>query len=261
MVLKMGRGKVLSNQALLPQYYRLEFQAGAAVQEAKSGQFLMIKAGDGSDPLLGRPMGLNIIDKEREVFGIVYQVIGKGTQAMAKLRPGDTFSFTGPWGNGWQPSPSLKKAALIGGGAGIAPLLPLAEELFAQGCALDIYLGASHINRLFDQEKLAKLGRVMVATIDGSLGQQGMVDEFLPHDQPYEMVFSCGPKSMLEKVAAWSEGLKIPCRISMEERMGCGIGTCMGCVCTCKDEDGSHAYRRICREGPVFDSREVVFHG
>ncbi len=257
---KIHRGLIISNRAILPQYWQMEFKIENGVNSVLPGQFIMVKAGKTSDPLLGRPMGLNSIDKKGNTLGIIYQIVGKGTKLLSELSPGDELSYTGPWGNGWGIDPGLKKALLVGGGAGIAPLLPLAEELAALGCQLDIYLGASNSQRLFNMKEMSACGRVIIATIDGSLGYKGMVDELLPRDKVYDAVFTCGPKSMMAKIAAWSQGLNMPCQVSMEERMGCGIGTCMGCVCATKNKAGESSYKRICREGPVFDSREVDFN-
>jgi len=114
---------------------------------------------------------------------------------------------------------------------------------------------------LLNDEVLGQLGNLHIATLDGSLGEKGMVHEILPHNSGYDIVYTCGPTPMMARVAEWAEQEGIPCQVSLEERMGCGIGTCMGCVCDCKDsESGAVLKKRICRQGPVFDSQEVIFN-
>lgn len=260
--MKIEKASIILNEMVLPpydQYWRMDFKAPLGANEAKAGQFIMVKVGDTDDPFLRRPMGLNIINKNKGVLGIIYQVVGKGTRLMTQLKEGDELTYSGPWGNGWQIEPGLKKVVIVGGGAGIAPLHPLVKELYRHGCDMDIYLGASNTERLVNHRKMAEYGRVTVATLDGSLGFHGSVDEFLPSmdSASYDYVFTCGPKTMMAKVAQWSEAHNLQCQVSLEERMGCGMGTCMGCVC--KDKDNQ--YKRVCKEGPIFNSREVNFNG
>lgn len=261
--MKMEKASIILNEMVSPpyneEYWRMDFKAPKGAGEAKAGQFIMLKIGETDDPFLRRPFGLNIINKGKGVLGIIYQVVGKGTKLMTQLKEGDEISYTGPWGNGWRIEPGLKKVVIVGGGSGIAPLHPLIKDLYRHGCDMDIFLGASNTERLVNHRKMAEYGRVTVATLDGSLGYRGPVDEFLPSmdSASYDYVFTCGPKPMMAKVAQWSEEHGLPCQVSLEQRMGCGMGTCMGCVCTGKDQK----YRRVCQEGPIFDSREVDFNG
>lgn len=257
---KMEDARILCNFQVLPDYWQMDFEAPALAERAKSGQFVMIRVGNSLDPVLRRPMGLNIIDKEHGVLGIIYQIVGRGTKLLTQYKAGDKLSVSGPWGNGWSVNPNYKKVALVGGGAGAAPLLPLAHEYYEAQCQMDIFLGATHKKRLLNDEVLSELGQLYIATLDGSLGQKAMVHEILPPGANYDMVYTCGPNPMMARVSQWAQREGIPCQVSLEERMGCGIGTCMGCVCECQDDSGAVLMKRICRQGPVFDSREVVFH-
>jgi dihydroorotate dehydrogenase electron transfer subunit len=262
--LKIEKGVIILNEMVLPpyeQYWRMDFKAPRGASEAKAGQFIMVKAGYMDDPFLRRPMGLNIINKAQGVLGIIYQVVGKGTRLMTQLKEGDEITYSGPWGNGWRIEPGLKKVVIVGGGAGIASLHPLVKDLYKHGCDMDIYLGASNTERLVNHRKMAEYGRVTVATLDGSLGYKGPVDEFLPsmNSASYNYIFTCGPKAMMSKVAKWSEEHNLQCQVCLEQRMGCGIGACMCCVCSCRDKNGAAEYRRVCKEGPIFSSREVDF--
>ena len=257
--MKTGNTIIISNIGILHDYFKMEILAPEAAKIAEPGQFLMFRAGkdNSTDPFLGRPMSLNHIDRLNGHLGIIYQVVGRGTVLLSQLKEGDTVFITGPWGKGWQTDNKIKRAALVGGGAGIAPLLPLAEELNDRGVKMDIFIGASNRERLFNDKEMASYGDVVISTIDGSVGKPGLIDEQLPDEAGYDMVFTCGPKIMMEKVAAWAKRLNIPCQVSLEERMGCGFGVCAGCVCQAKNSDGSTSYKRVCKEGPVFFAGEV----
>ena len=257
---KMEDARILCNFQVLPDYWQMDFEAPSLAERAKSGQFVMVRVGNSLDPVLRRPMGLNIIDKEHGVLGIIYQIVGRGTKLLTQYKAGDKLSVSGPWGNGWSVNPNYKKVALVGGGAGAAPLLPLAHEFYEAHCQMDIFLGATHRKRLLNDEVLGELGQLHIATLDGSLGRKAMVHEILPPGAKYDMVYTCGPNPMMARVSEWAQREGIPCQVSLEERMGCGIGTCMGCVCECQDDSGAVLMKRICRPGPVFDSREVIFH-
>lgn len=258
-----GIAEIIINQKIRPDYYRLVISAPEAAKPARPGQFLMLNAvgnADTRDPFLSRPMSLNSIDTATGQLGIIYQVIGRGTELMTSLKSGDTIKFSGPWGKGWQVDQGIKKAALVGGGAGIAPLLPLAVELKSQGVQLDIFLGAASRERLICEEEMASCGEIRIATDDGSRGSKCFAHELLPDKADYGMVYCCGPKPMMINVARWARVRGLSCQVSLEERMGCGFGVCAGCVCEAKTSEGGIAYKRICKEGPVFNAEEVFFN-
>ncbi|MDO4582128.1 MAG: dihydroorotate dehydrogenase electron transfer subunit [Bacillota bacterium] len=260
----LEKAKVLVNERirLKADYYLMELAAPGITERAKPGQFLMITPAAQDSPFLKRPMGINGISRNNGCVRIIYQVKGKGTRVMTGLRSGDTVELLGPLGNGWHIPPAAQRALMVGGGTGIASILPLAKEIKMRGVLGEIVLGAASAEDIICKEDFTIWGDVHIATEDGSLGERGRLDIFLnDRTQPYDMVYACGPVPMMRFVAEWARGLGLPCQVSMEERMGCGFGVCMGCVCETKSGDGPISYKRVCREGPVFDAREVFFNG
>jgi len=253
---------VISNRQIATGIYKMDLFAPQSAGLARAGQFFMLKTTPYLDPFLKRPMSINKIEKEKGQLRFIYDVVGRGTTIMTGITEKDSIEITGPCGNGWLSEQKISRALLVGGGTGIAPLLPLAIELKRTGALIDIILGAARNDRLFNVDELAAYGNISIATDDGSKGKKGTVASLLPEEGgAYDMVYTCGPKPMMVAVAAWAGKNALPCRVSLEERMGCGIGTCVGCVCALKGEDGETVYRRVCKEGPVFDAREVLFNG
>jgi dihydroorotate dehydrogenase electron transfer subunit len=249
---------IISNSKLCCDFYRLKVLSAQIAQEAAPGQFVMLKTSKTYDPFLKRPMCISHIDRENGQIACIYAVKGRGTSLLAAMSAGETLEISGPLGHGWQVDAGCKKALLIAGGIGITPLLPLAKQLRDQGCDCHILWGVACKDQLFACHELAACGRLLIATEDGSEGETGFVTTILPSQPAYDMIYCCGPKPLLAAVAAWTETHDLPCQISLEERMGCGLGTCMGCVCQTQAGEDRH-YKRICHDGPVFDSREVVF--
>jgi len=249
---------VLENKNAGLLYYALTLAAPHISAAARPGQFVMVAPVAGLQPFLKRPMGINIIDAAQGQIRLIYRLVGYGTRLLSALKPGQTIQLLGPLGNGWQLIRE-GRALLVGGGSGIAPLLPLAGELSGAGLECEILLGVNSAHELTCAEEFAQLGRFSPATLDGSLGMHGPVTHLLPESPPaYNMVYCCGPHALMAKVAAWAAQHDLPCQVSLEERMGCGFGVCMGCVCSIRAPGGS-AYKRICCDGPVFDSREVMW--
>lgn len=190
-----------------------------------------------------------------QALRIVYRVQGKGTEEFSKMRTGGNVDIVGPLGNGFPLKE--KKAFLIGGGIGIPPLLQLAREL---KCEKQFILGFQ--DSLFLQEEFKRLGNPYIATEDGSYGTEGNVmDAIRENGLDAEIIYACGPIPMLRAVKAYAKERNIECWLSLEERMACGIGACLGCVCESKERDGHTNVnnKRICKEGPVFRAEEVEF--
>ena len=251
--------QVLENKNAGLNYYALTLAAPYISAAARPGQFVMVAPSAGLQPFLKRPMGINVISAEKGQIRLIYRMVGHGTRLMSALEPGQTIQMLGPLGNGWR-SIGEGRALLVGGGTGIAPLLPLAEDLSGAGLACDILLGANSARELVCAEEFTQLGHCASATLDGSWGVHGPVTLLLPQAPPaYDMVYCCGPQALMSKVAEWAARYDLPCQVSLEERMGCGFGVCMGCVCPVADAGGAggYAYKRVCCDGPVFDSREV----
>lgn len=243
---------VVSQKEIGTGIFDLVIKTENIAKEAKAGQFVSVYSNDGSR-LLPRPISLCGIDKEAGTLRLVYRVAGKGTDEFSKLVPGDKVKVLGPLGNGF---PILdKKAFLIGGGIGIPPMLQLAKELNCQKTAV---LG--YRDELFLLEDFEKVCDTYVATEDGSAGTKGNVlDAIRQNALEAEVIYACGPTPMLRALKAFAEEQDMICYVSMEERMACGIGACLACVCKSneKDEHTNVNNKRICKEGPVFDAREV----
>lgn len=234
--------------------YSMWLKTEQVAGQAKPGQFVSVYCQEGSR-LLPRPISICEIDREDRAIRIVYRVVGKGTEELSQMRTGRCLDIVGPLGNGFPLKD--KKAFLIGGGIGIPPLLELAKELKSEK---QLVLG--YRDALFLQEEFKKQGQVYLATEDGSYGTDGNVlDAIRENGLNAEIIYACGPMPMLRAVKAYASERGIECWLSLEERMACGIGACLGCVCKSKERDNHTNVnnKRICREGPVFRAEEVEF--
>jgi len=227
------------------------------------GQFVMVRAHEYDDPLLCRPISL--CGAAGDTVEILVQVKGKGTACMSAWRPGTQVTLLGPLGSGFTIHPDLKSALLVGGGIGVAPLLFLARSLQARipECDIKLFMGARTVSDTALLEQCSPGPCDMyIATEDGTMGMRGLVTELLQSFleknaadlQPARCaVFGCGPNPMMQALAAVAAVYCIPCQLSLEAHMACGVGACLGCAVEAKDG----AYRRVCAEGPVFDSRDI----
>ena len=206
--------------------------------------------------LLPRPISLCQVDKEKGQLRIVYRVVGAGTSQFSGYQAGDDIEIMGPLGNGFPLERAAgKKVFLIGGGIGIPPMLELARQL---DCEKQAVLGYRDV--LFLNDEFEKFSDVYVVTEDGSAGTKGNVlDAIRENGLKADVIFSCGPTPMLRALKAYAEEHEIECWLSLEEKMACGIGACLACVCQSKEVDEhSHVHnKRICKDGPVFLAQEV----
>ena len=245
-------GKVREQQKLASDIYSLIVYVPEIAREAKAGQFVSVYSKDGAN-LLPRPISLCEIDKEEGAIRLVYRVVGKGTKEFSRLVSGDTIDVMGPLGNGF--TLKDKRAILIGGGIGITHMVELAKEL---NCEKNIVLGFR--DETFLLEDLEPRGEVYVASEDGKTGVKGnVIDAIQENEIEADMIYSCGPIPMLRGVKEFAARHEIKAQISMEEKMACGIGACLACVCQSKEVDGhSHVHnKRVCADGPVFDAEEI----
>lgn len=221
-------------------------------KEAKAGQFVEVYPDNGVN-LLSRPISICEIDKNEGTLRLVFQIVGKGTKLFSQLKPNDEIRLLGPCGNGYTLGEG--KAILVGGGIGVPPLLETCKQLKGEKI---VVLGFRSGSFLVDE--FEKLGaKVYVATDDGSVGFKGNVVDLLKAEKiTGDMIYSCGPKIMLKFLSMYAADNNISCQVSMEERMACGIGACVGCVVQIKDGD-SWTYKKVCKDGPVFDSKEVCW--
>ena len=250
---------VISQEQIAPAIYSLWIKTDKIAQYAKAGQFISIYCDDGSR-LLPRPISICEIDKEDSSLHLVYRIAGKGTaektgtKQFSQMKAGDSLEVMGPLGNGF-PLKS-KKAFLIGGGIGIPPILELAKQL---NCEKQIVLGYRNSD-MFLLDEFKKQGEVYIASEDGSVGTKGNVlDAIRENALDAEVIYACGPTPMLRALKNYAAENNIECWISMEEKMACGIGACLACVCKSKEVDGHTNVhnKRVCKEGPVFLAEEV----
>ena len=262
--------KILSRKEAAPNIYLMKLKAPEIVQNALPGQFIHIKCSKDNYPLLRRPLSIHRIDKEKGEIFILFQVVGEGTKLLSKREVGDDLDVLGPLGNGFNIYPESKKIMIIGGGIGVAPLLALCEESTRQGKEVRVLIGALKKELVIGEENFRKSGaKVDVATDDGSYKYKGLVTDLLEETIIKEgwlpdQIFACGPKLKLKKVVEVSLEAHIDCQVSLEERMACGIGACLGCVCKIKTKDKKedkvkYEYKRVCVDGPVFRGSEVVW--
>ena len=250
--------KVLENAIIIRQeeiatdVYSMWLRTEQIAGLAKPGQFVALYCTDGSR-LLPRPISICEIDRADHAIRLVYRVAGKGTEEFSAYHTGAQLRVVGPLGNGY-PKKS-KPALLLGGGIGVPPILQLAKEL---DCEKSIVLG--YRDERFLEEEFRAQGNVYIATEDGSFGTQGNVlDAIRENGLQAEIIYACGPMPMLRAIKQYAQEKNITAYISLEERMACGVGACLGCVCKTVHKDAhSHVNNtRICTEGPVFDAREV----
>jgi dihydroorotate dehydrogenase electron transfer subunit len=248
-----------------PEVFRLSFSAGVMARQARPGQFLMVRPAKFQEPLLPRPFSTH--RRRGNSIEILFKVVGKGTKQMADLKPGDLLEVRGPLGKGFQVDLS-KEPVLVAGGMGVAPLLFLAESLhnlpkWPFKFPAKILLGAKTKKELYCLKEFERACvEVLVATEDGSSGQRGLVTDLLkklfPKKESTISLYTCGPNPMLKAVARWAVQRKVSCQVSLESRMACGLGACLGCVVAKKSQAGI-SYVNVCQEGPVFQANEIVW--
>ncbi len=246
---------IISQEEISEDIYSMWIKTNAA-KTAKPGQFVALYCNDGSR-ILPRPISICEIDKEKNALRLVYRVVGKGTDEFSKYHAGTEIDVMGPLGNGFPMDRAEgKKALLIGGGIGVPPIVELAKQLNAG----EKNIVAGYRNLLFLDEELKKNGNFYPATEDGSAGVKGTVIDAIKENKiEADVIFACGPTPMLRALKEYAEEKNMEAWISMEEKMACGIGACLACVCKTKkkDEHTNVNNARICKEGPVFNAKEV----
>ncbi|MDP2681263.1 MAG: dihydroorotate dehydrogenase electron transfer subunit [Deltaproteobacteria bacterium] len=278
--------KILYNKQILPLYYKIGIN-WQPLPNIQPGQFVMLHFTNYIDPLLRRPFGVyRIIDEGIE---ILYKVVGKGTRLMTGLRQGDMVDMLGPLGNGFPNSLSSPFAnggqrglniLMVAGGIGIAPFYLLAESCQLSAISLKLLFGGRGKDDLPDLEDFKKLDIAMeISTQDGSVGKKGLVTDLLKKEVTKKddcVVYACGPKGMLKEVAKIAEDADVPCHVSLDNAMACGMGACLGCAVKVRSQksgvrgQGSEGlnidprspipdpvYKMVCKDGPVFDAREI----
>lgn len=253
---KKENAVVISSEFIGTDIVDMTIQTEEIAGLAKAGQFVSLYCKDGSR-LLPRPISLCGIDKAKKQLRLVYRIVGKGTEEFSHLHPGEQLQVLGPLGNGFPLSD--RPAVLFGGGIGIPPMLELAKELQEAGCQ-DITAVLGYRDELFLHQDMEQYAKVVIATESGCAGIKGNVlDAVRDQGVSGEILYTCGPTPMLRAVKAYGAEQGKTTYLSLEERMACGIGACLACVCKTKekDEHSNVHNRRVCKEGPVFLAEEV----
>lgn len=245
---------VRDNQQLGSNIFALTLDAPRISAATVPGQFVHITCGEAN--LLRRP--ISICQTYDGALKIVFVTKGDGTKWLSRRQVGDTLDVLGPQGNGFDLSALGARPVFIGGGIGVPPMLQTMQAAKDAGAQPTAILGFRNQDSVILEDDFKAIGTVYTATDDGSYGIHGFVSDVLKeHITEFTSVCCCGPKPMLKALADIAEAAGIPCQVSMEERMGCGIGACLVCVCSLKSSDGSTRYGHVCKDGPVFDSKEV----
>jgi dihydroorotate dehydrogenase electron transfer subunit len=246
-------------------YVLLTFRHPEVARQARAGQFVMIKAEGAPGPLLRRPFSIMAADPSAETFTLFLKAVGEGSRALAGLSPGESAACLGPLGRPFPAPPPGHEALLVAGGYGIAPFHLFCEELRRDGRPARVFYGGRTVGDLQVREPFAEMGVPLEAsTDDGSFGHHGRVteplDAYLDRQRAPAALYACGPDAMLHAVARLAARRGLPCQVSLDPWMGCGVGTCLGCVVRIRRAGEERAkWRCACTEGPVFDAREVVW--
>jgi dihydroorotate dehydrogenase electron transfer subunit len=261
---------VIANYQLARNTLLIRLHAPALAVAIRPGQFVMIRSPKSSDPLLARPFALydNVLDDAGKPIGIdiVYLVVGKMTGLLAGLRQGDSLEVWGPLGNGFPEPLGDQHVALVAGGIGQTPFLAHTRELLGtRGYAgqsprrrvqrVSLYYGVRTKDLAAGVDDFQNAGAtVHLASNDGTIGHHGFITDLLAQHEPPEHLFGCGPEPMLHALAQQAERRGIPCHLSLETPMACGVGICFSCVTVVRTADGWD-YKRVCVDGPVFDAK------
>lgn len=259
--------KILENREIAPERYKMVLSAPQIARQAKPGQFIHVRVSKSFPPLLRRPFSVHRLEGQK--IELLYKVVGEGTKILSGKKRGEYLDILGPLGNGYRLPSATSKVSdiiLVAGGTGVASLLFLAESISVPDSELSILvlIGAKSREELLSEGDFRRLGcRVEVATENGTKGYKGLasnlLEKFLPlsGDRAKLLVFACGPPEMLKRIREISRRHRFPCQVSLEERLACGVGACLGCVV--KAKGSTYTYKRVCKDGPVFDAGELIW--
>lgn len=257
------KAKITQIEKLKEDIYKFSVQAKEIVENAKPGHFIEVRVIDNIEPLLRRPISIYNIDKETGILEFIFQVKGKGTEILANRKVGEELDIIGPIGYGTFDIKNYKNAAIIGGGIGTFPLYELAKELKQDTSSkVTTYLGFRSENYVVLENEFKSVSdNLVITTDDGTYGIPGFAINELKKDieeGKIDKIFACGPLPMLKAVQSLAIEKNIPCQISLEEKMACGLGVCLGCaVKTAKSPSDAPQYWHVCKAGPVFNATDV----
>ncbi len=252
--------KIIYKQEIASGIIDMRVKSEEITKQAKPGQFLNVKCCEAMSVLLRRPISICDIDKEKQELRFIFQIKGEGTKLLANHHVGDTIDIMGPLGKPFIIDAKYTNPVFIGGGIGVFPLLMLAKNLPAKDKA--VYLGFRNKDLVVMEDEFKEISNdCQITTDDGSYGIKGFATQLLEEkikNENVDIVYACGPEPMLKIIKNICSVNDIPCQLSMEQRMGCGIGACLVCACKTKKEE-DWEYQHVCKDGPVFWGDEVIF--
>lgn len=256
--------KLVKKEEIAKEIFKFSVDAKEITDIAKPGHFIEIRVTDQVEPFLRRPISIYNIDKENGILEFIFQVKGKGTKILAKKEIGENIDIIGPIGNGTFKFEKFEKMAVIGGGIGVFPLYELNKQAKAAKKQVNTYLGFRNKDFVVLEDEFKNVSdKLIITTDDGSYSYKGFAIDFLKKDieeGKIDSIYACGPLPMLRAVRELAIEKNIPCQVSLEEKMGCGLGVCLGCaVKTAKSPKEAPEYWHVCKGGPVFEAKEVEF--
>ncbi|GIN61461.1 dihydroorotate dehydrogenase B (NAD(+)), electron transfer subunit [Robertmurraya siralis] len=249
---------IVSQREIAENIYELILHGELTSKMNEPGQFVHVKVASGYAPLLRRPLSIAHVNKENQEFTLIYRKDGRGTAILSSKKTSETVDILGPLGHGFpiEETKAGETAVLVGGGIGVPPLYELSKQLVKKGVNVKHVLGFQNHAAVFYEDKFKSFGSTYVTTVDGSHGTKGFVTDVM-NELSFDTIYSCGPTAMLKAVeAGYATHKKV--YVSLEERMGCGIGACFACVCHTADDPFGFSYKKVCTDGPVFKAGEVV---
>ena len=233
----------------------LRLQSETALPDIQPGQFVQVRVEGSPSTYLRRPISIHDVDFQRNEITLLVQQVGEGTRHLAAAKVGDLINTVLPLGNGFtMPEQPTERVLLVGGGVGVAPMLFLGARMHDRGCQPTFLLGGRSAHDLLELEHFERYGQVCVTTEDGSLGEQGFVTNHSVLGERFDRICTCGPKPMMMAVARYAREHGVPCEASLENMMACGLGACLCCV-----EKTTAGNLCVCKEGPVFDTRQLLW--
>ena len=266
-------GEILANRMVARDHFLMRVRLPLSFAGPLPGQFVMIRNGGPNGPLLARPLSVFGFERRPDhcAMELLYRVVGRGTGLFSRMKPGEALCVLGPLGRGFSIYADVKRIVVVAGGVGIAPLSFLIDEGYGQSLSVEkkelrAYLGAGTEDLLTGRDRLGGACDLRICTDDGSLGYRGPVtglfgEEFREFAAEDTAIYACGPAAMIRELGRLLVNSPLRCEVSIEERMACGVGACLGCAVAVRNAAGGREYRRVCHDGPVFDLKKIIFAG
>ena len=258
------QARLLSNREVAADFYLARLNSPHIAVRIEPGQFVNVQVGAGIAPLLRIPLSVSGVEREAGIIEVLYEEVGPKTRALSQFGPDEVLPTLGPLGKGFASPSEGARVVLVGGGIGVPPLLYWGLKLRQRSYQTALLVGARTADKHLPSELLTSAAdAVHLATDDGSLGHAGLVTDLLQNELVEKgscAVYCCGPHAMMQAVAAMCLEAQVPCQVSLEEYMACGIGICVGCaveLATAKGDTDYGRYARICVDGPAFDARQI----